>query len=65
LLEDLQELSEVADSLGLEKTRRMENINRRFLKKKKHKVVLIGNSHVRGCANKLANYLGNSYEVTG
>jgi hypothetical protein len=63
LLEDQQESSEVADSLELEKIRGMKNTSRRFLKKKKHKVILIGDSHARGCADKLSNYLGNSYEV--
>jgi lysophospholipase L1-like esterase len=37
----------------------------RAQKKKKHKVILIGDSHARGCAEKLSNYLGNACEVTG
>jgi hypothetical protein len=41
------------------------NISRRNLKKKDHKVILIGDSCTRECAEKISNYLGNSYEVTG
>jgi hypothetical protein len=41
------------------------NISRRNLKKKDHKDILIGESHARECAEKISNYLGNSYEVTG
>ena len=37
---------------------------RNLLKKKDHKI-LIGDSHARDCTEKLSNYLGNSYEVTG
>lgn len=33
--------------------------------KKKHKIILIGDSHVRNCSEKLANLLGNSYNVVG
>lgn len=41
------------------------NISRRNLKKKDHKVILTGDSRARECAEKISNYLGNSYEVTG
>lgn len=33
--------------------------------KKKHKIILIGDSHVRGCSEKLANFLGSSCNVIG
>jgi hypothetical protein len=36
-----------------------------WLVKKKHKVSLTGDSHTKGCAEKLARHLRNSYEVTG
>jgi hypothetical protein len=42
----------------------MANISRRNLKKKDHKVILLGDSHAWECAEKILNYLGNSYEVT-
>jgi lysophospholipase L1-like esterase len=41
------------------------NIRRRKLKQKEHEVILIGDSHTRECAEKVSNYLGNTYEVTG
>ena len=63
--EKLQEPIEVADGLELGKNRGMTNIRKRNLKKKVHKVILIGDSHARGCAEKISNYLRNSYEVTG
>jgi hypothetical protein len=47
------------------KTRDIANTNARIQKKKKHKVILIGDSHARGCAEKLSGYLGTAYEVTG
>jgi hypothetical protein len=30
-----------------------------------HKILITGDSHVRGCSNKLVNLLGSSYSVTG
>lgn len=33
--------------------------------KKKCKIILIGDSHVRGCSEKLVNHLGSSYNITG
>ena len=48
-----------------QKTRGETNISRRNLKKKDHEVILIGDSHARDCTEKISNYLGNSYEVTG
>ena len=33
--------------------------------KKQRKVILLGDSHIRGCAGKLADLLGNSYSVMG
>ena len=32
---------------------------------KQSKVILLGDSHIRGCAGKLADLLGNSYSVMG
>jgi len=32
---------------------------------KEHTVILIGNNHARGFAEKLTSNLGNSYELTG
>jgi len=65
VLENLQEPTDVADSLELGTTCGMTNIRKRNLKNKVHKVILIGDSHARGCAEKISNYLVNSYEVTG
>ena len=33
--------------------------------KKKHRIILIGDSHERGCSEKLVNHLGSSYNVLG
>jgi hypothetical protein len=55
----------IAESLGLKTTRDTANTRMRIQKKKKHKAILIGDSHARGCAEKLSNYLGKTYEVTG
>jgi len=65
VLENLQKPIEIADGLELGRIRGVTNINRRNLKEKDHKVILIGESHARECAEKISNYLGNSYEVTG
>jgi hypothetical protein len=45
---------------GLKETRQKGT-----LEKKQHKVVVIGDSHARGCAAKLIENLGESFEVTG
>ena len=34
-------------------------------KRRKKRILLIGDSHTRGCASKLGKYLGSEYEVTG
>jgi hypothetical protein len=65
VLENIQEQTELANGLELGKIRGMTNISRRKLKNEDHKVILIGDSHARECAEKISNYLGNSYEVTG
>jgi hypothetical protein len=65
VLENLQEPTEIVDALELGKIIGVTNILRRTLKKKDHKVILIGESHARECAEKISNFLGNSYEVTG
>jgi hypothetical protein len=31
----------------------------------KHRIILLGDSHVRGCSEKLANILGNAFSVIG
>jgi len=33
--------------------------------KNQHKIILLGDSHICGCSEKLADLLGNSYSVTG
>jgi hypothetical protein len=65
MLRNLQETNEVAEGPELKKTRGIAKTNARIQKKKKHKAILIGDSHARGCAEKLSSYLGNAYEVTG
>jgi hypothetical protein len=45
--------------------RLMENRQKGTLKKKKHRVVVVGYSHARGCAVKLTENLGEFFEVTG
>ena len=65
VLRNLQETNGVAEGLELKKTRGITKTNARIQKTKKHKAILIGDSHARGCAEKLSSYLGNAYEVTG
>jgi hypothetical protein len=65
VLENLQEQTEMADRQKLEKSRSMTSLSKKNKKNKGHKVILIGDSHARECAQKISNYLGNSYEVTG
>ena len=65
VLQNLQETNGVSEDLEVKKTRGIANTNARIQKKEKHKAILIGDSHARGCAEKLSSYLGNTYEVTG
>jgi len=55
----------MADRQKLEKLRSVTNLSKKNKKNKGHKVILIGDSHARECAQKISNYLGNSYEVIG
>jgi hypothetical protein len=34
-------------------------------KKRKKRILLLGDSHMHGCASKLGEYLGSTYEITG
>jgi hypothetical protein len=43
----------------------METRQKGTLEKKQHKVVVVGDSHARGCAAKLTENLGEAFEVTG
>jgi len=61
----LQDSTEVAQSIGWENKLVFEGKHKRALVKKNHKIILIGDSHGKGCAEKLTSHLGNSYEVTG
>jgi len=65
VLENLQEQTEMADRQKLEKSHSVTSLSKKNQKNKGHKVILIGDSHARECAQKISNYLGNSYEVTG
>ena len=65
VLQNLQETNGITESLEMKKTRGIANPNVRTQIKKKHKAILIGDSHARGCAEKLSSYLGNAYEVRG
>jgi replicative DNA helicase len=60
----LQDSTEVAQNIGWENKRVFEDKHNRALVKERHKVILIANSHAKGCAEKLASHLRNSYEVT-
>jgi hypothetical protein len=61
----LQDSTEVAQSIRWGCKRVFEDKHKSALVKMKHEVSLIGDSHAKGCAEKLACHLGNSYEVTG
>jgi hypothetical protein len=50
----------VAKGLELKKTRGIANTTAMTQKKKKHKAILIGDSHARDCAEKLSSYLGKA-----
>ena len=50
VLENLREPIETVNGLDLRKIRGVTNVRRRNLTKKDHKVILIGGSHARDCA---------------
>ena len=50
VLENLQKPMETVDGLDLRKIQGVKNVCRRNLTKKDHKVILIGGSHARDCA---------------
>ena len=65
LLEQLCDHSGMGDGQESTKLRSVSNVSKKKPRKKCHKVILIGGSHARECAQKLSNYLNNSYEVIG
>jgi hypothetical protein len=44
---------------------RRKNYKRRSVENKVHKVLILGDSHTRGCASEVRNQLNNEYEVSG
>jgi hypothetical protein len=46
-------------------SRRHASVKTAGHQKKKHETVLIGDSHIKGCANTLQSKLKDQYEVTG
>ena len=65
VLQNLQEMNGVVGDQKIKKTRGVAKTNARMQNMKKHKAILIGDSHARGCAEKLSSYLGDMYEVIG
>ena len=63
MLRNIQEATGIVGDLKLKKTRGVAKTNVRTQKMEKHKAILIGDSHARGCAGKLSSYLGNTCEV--
>lgn len=53
----LQDSTEVAQSTEWENKRVFEDKHKTALVRKKHKVILIGESHAKECAEKLASHL--------
>ena len=45
------------------KLQSMSNVSKKKPRNKCHKVILIGDSHARECAQKLSSYLNNSYNI--
>jgi len=52
-----------------QQTKKCEPVKRKkftsFRNKKKKKILLIGDSYMRGCASELRKYSGPNYEVSG
>jgi len=42
-----------------------KNHKKRSVKNKVHKVLILGDSHTRGCASEVRNQLNNEYEISG
>ena len=66
ILHNLQDDTEFPQLQG--QTSKIEYINpknKRFSYRKKKKIVIIGDSHARGCAAEVSNCMGKSFEVTG
>ena len=65
VLEQLRDHSGTGDGQESTKLRSVSNVSKKKPRNKCHKVTLIGDSHARECAQKLSNYVNNSYEVIG
>jgi len=44
---------------------RKKNHKKRSVKNKVHKVLILGDSHARGCASEVRNQLNNEYDISG
>ena len=65
VLEGLQDQPGIQDRHKLVNPRSVPNSNKRKLKNKSHKIILIGDSHARECSHRISQHLGSSYVVTG
>ena len=65
VLEQFRDYSESGDGQKPKKLRSVPHVIRKKTGNKCHKIILIGDSHARECAQKLSNYLDNYYEVIG
>ena len=59
----IEQFRDYSDSGDRQKSKKSRNVPNAIMKKtvnKCHKIILIGDSHARDCAQKLSNYLGTS-----
>jgi hypothetical protein len=65
LLNNLKESTNVTQNWWQESSEGIEDRRRGDLVRKKHEVIIIGDSHVRRCATEITHNLGETFEVTG
>jgi len=65
VLQNLNELKTGPDNLGLVNDKRCEVRTKGVPGKRKQKVIIIGDSHAKGCAAEITHNLERTFEVTG
>ena len=61
----LSDTTAATHSLGLEKNNKIEDVKKVIIVWKRHKVIIIGDSHVRGCVTEVSQNLGETFDISG
>ena len=61
----LSDTTAATHSLGLEKNNKIEDVKKVIIVWERHKVIIIGDSHVRGCVTEVSQNLVETFDISG